>query len=66
MTGGEREVAAERSPEGGEVGDVAAGAAEAGAELDREGERGFVPGVTNPTWRTMGLLWTRLGRRGSI
>lgn len=47
---------------GGEEDDVAS------AEMGwvRAGEAEWDQGVTNPTWRTIGLLGARFGRRGSI
>lgn len=58
---GDREVAA-GSPVGGEEDE----ATSAGTDWVLAGEVGWVPGVTNPTWRTIGLLGARFGRRGSI
>lgn len=57
---GERELPSrEISPDGGEEGPTAGP-----SETERPG--GAAAGVTKPTWRTLGSLTVREGRRGSI
>lgn len=60
---GERELPeGERSETGGEEAEVEV-IGSGGLEKDRSGK---APGVKNPTWRTLGSITVRAGRRDSI
>lgn len=64
---GERELPGrEISPDGGEEAEAAAAAATVVGASERERVGGAGLGVTNPTWRTLGSLTVRGGRRMSI